>query len=135
MILEVMEVKWRSKRGRIDTAMAYSENMGKNRVVCKKDPQSVENCDREPPPPLKCPRWNAPSPFRFSARLLRIKLKLGTYYILTNYLGYSLFQSLFVFRIPMPPDSGRKKDGVWCEVKAAENDQKKVVCMHCDGMI
>ena len=51
-------------------------------------------------------------PFRFSARLLRIKLKLGTYYILTNYLGYSLFQSLFVFRIPMPPDSGRKKDGV-----------------------
>ena len=44
-----MEVKWRSKRGRIDTAMAYSENMGKNRVVCKKDPQSVENCDREPP--------------------------------------------------------------------------------------
>ena len=75
------------------------------------------------------------SPFRFSARLLRIKLKLGTYYILTNYLGYSLFQSLFVFKIPMPPDSGRKKDGVWCEVKAAENDQKKVVCMHCDGMI
>ena len=73
--------------------------------------------------------------FRFSARLLRIKLKLGTYYILTNYLGYSLFQSLFVFKIPMPPDSGRKKDGVWCEVKAAENDQKKVVCMHCDGMI
>ena len=61
MILEVMEVKWRSKRGRIDTAMAYSENMGKNRVVCKKDPQSVENCDREPPPPpLKCSRWNAP---------------------------------------------------------------------------
>ena len=48
-----MEVKWRSKRGRIDTAMAYSENMGKNRVVCKKDPQSVENCDREPPPTLK----------------------------------------------------------------------------------
>ena len=43
--------------------------------------------------------------------------------------------SKFVFRIPMPPDSGRKKDGVWCEVKAAENDQKKVVCMHCDGMI
>ena len=53
MILEVMEVKWRSKRGRIDTAMAYSKNMGKNRVVCKKDPQSVENCDREPPPTLK----------------------------------------------------------------------------------
>ena len=60
MILEVMEVKWRSKRGRIDTAMAYSENMGKNRVVCKKDPQLVENCDREPPPTLKVPQWNAP---------------------------------------------------------------------------
>ena len=73
--------------------------------------------------------------FRFSARLLRIKLKLGTYCILTNYLGYSLVQSLFVFRIPMPPDPGREKDGVWCEVKAAENDQKKIVCMHCDGMI
>ena len=49
MILEVMEVKWRSKRGRIDTAMAYSKNMGKNRVVCKKDPQLVENCDRQTP--------------------------------------------------------------------------------------
>ena len=55
-----MEVKWRSKRGRIDTAMAYSKNMGKNRVVCKKDPQSVENCDREPPPTLKVLQWNAP---------------------------------------------------------------------------
>ena len=53
MILEVMEVKWRSKRGRIDTAMAYSKNMGKNRVVCKKDPQLVENCDRQTTPPLK----------------------------------------------------------------------------------
>ena len=60
MILEVMEVKWRSKRGRIDTAMAYSENMGKNRVVCKKDPQSVENCDREPPPTLKVPQVERP---------------------------------------------------------------------------
>ena len=35
----------------------------------------------------------------------------------------------------MPLDSGRKKDGVWSEVKALENDQKKVVCMHCDGLI
>ena len=60
MILEVMEVKWRSKRGRIDTAMAYSKNMGKNRVVCKKDPQSVENCDREPPPTLKVPQVERP---------------------------------------------------------------------------
>ena len=55
-----MEVKWRSKRGRIDTAMAYSKNMGKNRVVCKKDPQSVENCDREPPPTLKVPQVERP---------------------------------------------------------------------------
>ena len=58
-----MEVKWRSKRGRIDTAMAYSKNMGKNRVVCKKDPQSVENCDRDPLPPPhtnKVLKWNAP---------------------------------------------------------------------------
>ena len=55
-----MEVKWRSKRGRIPVAMAYSKNMGKNRAVCKKDSQSVENCDREPPTTNKVLKWNAP---------------------------------------------------------------------------
>ena len=78
MILEVMEVKWRSKRGRIDTAMAYSKNMGKNRVVCKKDPQSVENCDREPPPTLKVPQVERP--------LLSIRSDVGTDGILLLFL-------------------------------------------------
>ena len=66
-----MEVKWRSKRGRIDTAMAYSKNMGKNRVVCKKDPQSVENCDREPPPVLKVLQVERPL---FKKKILKILL-------------------------------------------------------------
>ena len=35
----------------------------------------------------------------------------------------------------MPLDSGRKKDGCWSEVKDIENDKKKVVCTHCNGII
>ena len=41
-----MEVKTRSDR----YGDGIFEKYGKNRVVCKKDPQSVENSDREPSP-------------------------------------------------------------------------------------
>ena len=56
-------------------------------------------------------------------------------YINPDKLGYSLFQSLFVSELQYCWLKAEKKDGVLCEVKATENDQKKVVYMHFYGMI